>query len=230
AGLEASDSSIFALISYMDPAYAAQLANGGSVGSPVPAAPGDFDFKVLSLQILFENSAINGFSSKIQITSNKWFGDGVTGLSGDLRGSLSNSVVLNGTYEDHDGTPTFSFSAAGNNVFLLGSNILGAINVLRAQFNTLTDPDAPLGLVKSRFSFVGRMNFRPVKGFDLFSFGSSWSNEEPDPADGLFFSNVYINMSFDLGAPTARTFAFDPSALVFDAKESVARPTSLYAN
>ncbi|HEU4389294.1 MAG TPA: hypothetical protein VFV34_15935, partial [Blastocatellia bacterium] len=229
-GLSAGDSSIFALISYMDPAYASQLANGGSADRPVPSAPGDFDFKVLSLQVVFENSAIKGFSSKVQVTANKWFGDNVTGLAADLAGGLSNSVVLNGTYEDHDGTPTFAFTSEGNDVFLLGSNILGAINILKAQFNTLTDPNAPQGLVKSRFSFVGRMNFRPVKGFDLFSFGSSWSGGQPDPGDGLLFSNLFITMSFDLGAPAARTFGFDPSSVTFDLKESVARPTSLYSN
>jgi hypothetical protein len=230
AGLTAGDSSIFALISYMDPAYAAQLANGGSADMPVPSAPGEFDFKVLSLQVLFENSAIKGFSSKVQVTANKWFGDSVAGLSADLAGGLSNSIVLNGTYENHDGTPTFAFSSEGNNVFLLGSNILGAVNILKAQFNTLTDPSAPQGLVRSRFSFVGRMNFRSVKGFDLFSFGSGWASGQPGPGDGLFFSNLYITMEFDLGAPAARTFAFDPTSLTFDLKESVARPASLYAN
>jgi len=137
---------------------------------------------------------------------------------------------LNGTYEDHDGTLTFAFSSKGSDIFLLGSNVLGAVTIISAQFNTLTDPDAPVGRVQSRFSFVGRMNFRPVKGFDLFSFGSSWASGIPDPGDGLLFSNLYIGMSFDLGSPGERTFRFDTDSMVFDLRESTARASSIYTN
>jgi hypothetical protein len=84
--------------------------------------------------------------------------------------------------------------------------------------------------VDSRFSFSGRLNFRPVPGFDLFSFGSSWADGQAKAGDGLFFSNLYITMSFDLGATGERRFGFDPGFITFDPKESVARPASLYSN
>lgn len=59
------NSSLFGLINYIDPAYQQMLANAdGKDVSNVPVAPPagvDYDFKVLSLQVLFDNAQIKAF-------------------------------------------------------------------------------------------------------------------------------------------------------------------------
>lgn len=229
----AGNSSIFGLVDYTDPAYAGWIAMGGDPTVPVTPQPGVYDFIVLTLKVLFENSAIQNFQSRVQVTLNNWFGDEVAATPGSEQATTaptSNSIMLDGAYEDHGGTSVFTFSSSKERMFTLGSNVLGAVDVVRADFQTMTTTGGDSDKVSARFVFSGYMNFRPVPGFDLYSFGSDWTTGDPDPGQGLFFSNLYLHMSFDLSAPTVRTFVFDAGQITFNMQMSRARPLSLYPN
>jgi len=228
------NSSLFGLIYYTDAAYENQLALGGNPDRPVAASPGDYDFKVLTLKVLLENSAVKTFESKLQVTMNRWFDDQVVAVVDPTGASLnlpSNSIILDGAYEDHDGQSTFTFVSNAERLFRLNSNLLGAVEAVQAQFATLTDKGGSDGkLVRSRFTFTGYMNFMPAKDFDFFSFGSDWTNNQPGVQQGLYFSNLYLDLEFPIETPTVRAFTFDPNYIAFNVDRSRARPTSFFPN
>jgi hypothetical protein len=225
------NSSLFGLINYVDQRYAQYLAAGGTPGQPIGGAGTDpYNFTVLTLQVSFENSEIKNFSSITQVTANQLFGDAVTQVTNPGGVASSNSVVLNGSYENHDGQPVYVFNSTGDSKFWLNSNVVNYMEVIKAQFNTLTNQaDQDSGQVNSRFLFWGYLNFASMQNFDAFSFGSKPGNEKTDSRTGLFFSNLALEMQFAVATSTLRTFTFDPSHLSFNLDQSTARPASLYS-
>lgn len=233
-------SSLFGLINYVDPAYGVQISQGLNPDKPVPPVAGaTYDFKVLFLQVLFENTAIKDFSSKLQLTMNNLFSDKVLKTNNPYGSANLNTVVLNGVYQDHNGTPVYVFDNKDDNLFFFDSNLLRSVEITKIQFNTLTtDPDAKD--IQSRFTMWGFLNFdnmiTPAPGgeggsypMDAFSFGL------PIGTDGILqfglnYSNLYVDMDFNLDTPTVTTFAFDASQIAFNSSQSNARPDSLYPN
>ena len=227
------NSSLFGLIYYTDAAYETQLSLGASPDRPVLAAPGDFDFKVLTLKVLLENSAVKTFESKLQVTLNRWFGDQVLRLVDPAGTGLnlpSNSLVLDGAYEEHNGQSTFTFVSKTDRLFRLNSNVLGAVEAVQAQFATLTNRGGSGNLVRSRFTLTGYMNFLPAKDFDFFSFGSDWTDGQPGTQQGLYFSNLYLDLEFAIATPTIRTFTFNPAFMAFNVLRSRARTSGFFPN
>lgn len=214
----AKQSSLFGLIDYQDSIYRAQQQAGKDPNQPVPPAAGDFDFKVLLLDVLFQNSAVQDFSSKVQVTTNKFFGDSVT-----LNNSYNNnSIVLNGSYQNHNGNACYVFDETGDSIFATGGNVLTNVEVVKVQFNTLQNQagDASTA-VHARFSFWGYLHFSTLaNGMDMFSFGGG--------SNGLYFSNMYLDLDFDVTTPSARKFSFDPLQIAFDPQQSSPRSNSLY--
>lgn len=233
-------SSLFGLINYVDPAYAQQIAQGLNPNKPVqPAAGATYDFKVLFLQVLFENTAIKDFASKLQLTMNNLFSDKVTGTNNPYGSANLNTVVLNGTYQDHNGTPVYVFDNKDDNLFFFDSNLLTNVEITKIQFNTLTTDPAALD-IQSRFTMWGYLNFGTMIApainegdasypLDAFSFGIA-SNNNDIRQKGLNYSNLYVNMSFNIDTPTVTTFGFDASQIAFNSSQSNARPGSLYPN
>ncbi len=225
-------SSMFGLINYVDPSYAAQIASGMNVNTPIlPTAGSTYDFKVLSLQILFKNTAISDFSSKVQLTMNNLFSDTVINTNNKYGAGDLNSIVLDGTYQDHNGTPVYVFANNDDNIFFFNNNLLENVEITEIQFNTLTtDPDATL--IQSRFLMWGYLNFGQMSGenytLDAFSFGNPDNNNVV--SKGLYYSNLYVNMSFDLSNPTVVTYGFDAAQIAFNSSLSNTRATSLYPN
>ena len=153
-------SALFGLIDYRNAVY------------PPPNNSG-YNFKVNSLRVLFANSQIAGFSSQIELTLDKLFGE-ATALVNSPSGR--NNLVLNGRYEVHDGRPAYVFGFSGDNVFALpGSHVLNAVEITKAQFTTTV----PAGgfhagdQVLSRFALWGQLDFAQLDRFDLFSFGAA---------------------------------------------------------
>jgi hypothetical protein len=225
----AGNSSMFGLVYYVDPAYETQLALGGDPDRPVPAAPGAFDFKVLTLKTLFENTAVKAFDSRLQLTVNEWFGDAVVAVADGTGARLdlpSYSIVLDGAFERHDGDATFTFTSSADRLFRLGSNVLGGVETVRASYATLAQRAD--GIVRSRFTLAGYLNFLPVAGLDVFSFGSDWAAGQAGGRQGLAFSNLYVDLAFPLATPSLLTYAFVTDEIAFDAVQSRARPGSLF--
>lgn len=214
-------SSMFGLIDYQDPAYVVQQQDDPGSTAPVQPRTGQtYDFKVLKLQVLFKNSLMTDFSSEVQITLNNLFGDNVS-----LPGGTYNSIVLQGSYQKHDNTPVYIFDFTGDNPFTTGGNLLTEIDIVKVQFNTLAS-EGDSSQVNARFSLWGAMHFAPLTGssgpMDIFSFGDSAAVS----GKGLSFSNLFIDMSFNLLTPSVKQMVFDSAHISFDTKQSAIRPGS----
>mgnify|MGYP000176885540 CR=1 FL=1 len=256
--LVAPQSSLFALINYVSPAYAhehnlptsagATGTTGGTdptgpTGATGPAASGPYDFSVEVLQVLFENSKIKDFFSRIKLTASSWFDEQATVETDASGASLpSYDIELDGHYEDHHGHPSYTFVTAKGQHYTFGldSAILNYLEVEKAQFvtersKTATGPTATTDSIQTAFNFWGYMNFKPLPGFDIFSFGSPTGAVQD--GQGLYFSNLSVGMDFEVisgtgptaGPPTVqdRAFTFEPSGMAFDPSLSTLRPGSL---
>lgn len=267
--LKISDnSSLFGLIDYQDAAYRSQQQNpnfptgitldhpDALSNMPVQDDGRDYDFRVLTLRVLFENSDIKDFASKIQVTLNKLMKDQVVKVKikdvGTIdSAALSNpndlaySLILDGTYDERDGKSVYTFSSTNSNKFYLDSNIINYFEVERALFETLSSTD---GNVQAVFRFGGNINFKVLQQtleadsedtpalLDLFSFGSEMGDEDSDIGKGLSFSNLYLDMAFQmpddsntLTAPTAPTFFMNHHDFSFSIQKSYTRTESLFS-
>ncbi|MEA5464472.1 hypothetical protein [Leptothoe sp. PORK10 BA2] len=229
SSLVAEPSSLFALIDYEN--------------QDAPTAhPSGYNFQVLSLRALFENSRITDFDSEIGVTIDKLFGER-TQLQEDAKGnnlSGRNLITLQGSTENHNGKPTYAFSFSGNNRFLMpNSAIFNYIDIIKAQFASAPIPEGDNPTITGRFSFWIRLGFRKLDKFDAFSFGPSEDLPTEDDIKYQRFlsaSNLVVTLSFPRNNNKERTFAFVPDDLTFQPGkpgktlgENSFRPTSLYA-
>jgi hypothetical protein len=227
--LVAGQSSLFGLIDYQDDTAPTATESG-------------YNFQVTRLQVLFQNSQVKAFASDISVTLDRLF-DEPTQLLGSATGR--NLLVFKGSAENHDGKTTYAFSFSGDNHFALpASHVLNEVEIIKAQFSTdpVVRPINHATAIVGRFTFWGRLNFRRLEKFDVLSFGADAPIALPPdaaPADAiqpaemndqfLSFSNLLVTMSFQLGTPAERSFAFDPRNLGFDLRRSKVRAASLYA-
>jgi hypothetical protein len=89
---------------------------------------------------------------------NNLFSDKVTHTNNPYGSGSLNTVVLNGTYQDHNGTPVYVFDNKDDNLFFFDSNLLTNVEITKIQFNTLTTDPAALD-IQSRFTMWGYLNF-----------------------------------------------------------------------
>ncbi len=201
-------SSVFGLIYYEDPALLADVA--------IP-----YNFKVLTLKVLFQNSGIASFASQIDLLVNTLFGQKVT-----LQGGTGNNILFDGVYQEHDQIPSYVFLTQASSTFTVNTvQVLESVTFSRGEFVTQAT-EADSDTVQSQFKFWGAMGFKELP-FDAFSFGSGPSGA------GLAFANLAVLMATTLAEdpdqePT-KSFTFDPSHLIFDIATSSARTGSLYA-
>jgi hypothetical protein len=202
-----ASSSLFGLIDYTDPGYINEQ-------QPPGATNVDYDFKVLKLLVLFNNSAIVDFKSKLQLTINTLFSDSVVQTS---QQAYYNTILLDGSYENHNGHKSYIFNETGDQLFTISNNVLQVVEIVKVQFSTLST-DQHSDDVQSRFSIWGYLHFASLPGLDAFSF------------DKLAFSNLGIRMNFSDKNPAVRTFIFDPQVIGFDISNSAGRPQSFAYN
>ena len=214
--LTLGDSSLFGLILYDDPE---DLYFNGSM----------YDFKVLLLKVLFANSTITGFASRIELMTNGYFGD-----FGDLLASEhNNNLILDGSRQLQGDTPTYVYEQEGSNVFVMRSKVLREVEITKSQFVTLAPAEGSVTDVstKSRFLLWGKLRFNAIQNFDVFSFGPDVSKENVVIADGFLpFANLSIDMASDGTAGGNKIFAFNAKDIAFDTASALARPQSLYAH
>lgn len=255
--LQLPKSSLFGLISYVDRGYRSNEDTDAYVkgpatiftAQPVPQIAANqqqplYDFKVLTLQVVFANSDIQDFTSRIQLTTTTWFGEQAQLDTHDMGDTLNQqSIEFIGSYEKHNGVRTYTFvTQAGQTYrFLLQSQTMNYTEIVKAQFNTLKVPDpvsagariAATEDIFTRFTFWGYMNFKLVETFDVYSFGDI-SNENIHPRQGLYFASLAVEMNFTLdqesGEVTNRRFLFVPDRMSFDISLSTPRSNSLFTN
>lgn len=186
-------SSMFGLIDYQDPAYRPLAGK-----KPVPPPAGViYDFKVLTLKALFENSAVKHFESLAQLTLNRLFNHAVDHM-GDPE-NLYNTILLEGSCQDQNGQTVYMLDTIADNSFYFDSNILNKVEIIKVQFNTEGTEkrgDQDEEWVDNRFAMWGFMDFyvpneteevedpktkektAVLKVFDIFSFGSPYTVKE----------------------------------------------------
>jgi hypothetical protein len=201
------NSTLFGLISYSDPS---ELINTGV----------DYQFKVLNLSVLFVNSEVSNFNSTIEVMINKLFGEPAL-----LQNSTSgNNIHLNGIYQKHGDSGSYTFSNSNSNTFGIASQVLSQVVIDNAQFITVVPPGSETSgqNVQTKFTFSGNMAFQALPGFDIFSFGSI------SGSGGLAYSNLALDMAFKSDSPNQKTFSFNAQSILFNTALSVTRPDSLY--
>jgi hypothetical protein len=185
--LEVKKSNLFALINYIDPAYQQTQGSGnggsGKMLTTFTAAQNSLEdvtyvYKVLVLQVVFENSALTNFNSKLELTARKWFEEAGTlnapGIgSGDDPANYS--MIFNGRYENHDGHRTYTFLTQENLTYqyFLASKVLHYIEFVKAQFQTISSiaskSVADTDDITARFTFYGYVNFEKEEKFECVS-------------------------------------------------------------
>jgi hypothetical protein len=213
--LQQDDAAIFGLIDYQDPV---DLTDTGV----------DYDYKVLGLTVLFRNSAMASFSSQVELLINKLFGAITARRSVTPRG---NNIVINGFYQESGGVPAYVFVMTETSVYALGGGTLDSIDITRAQFVTLSPTSSTDPAVKTRFVVDGRLRFKKVDDFDVFSFGPVTDPDGLVLSDGfLTLANLLIEMEFPVATPPEKLFRFNAGSLSFDLSQSIARPGSLFVH
>ncbi|MDQ3725230.1 MAG: hypothetical protein M3335_04970, partial [Actinomycetota bacterium] len=210
--LSLASSSFFGLIDYDSPEDIAHTFD-------------DFDFKVQQLRVLFRNSAIVDFASRIELFVNRLFGESVALLESDHY----NNLILIGSYQRQQGEGHYVFATTGAGVFASQSAVVEEVEITRAQFTT-SPPNADDRKVHSRFRMWGRLRFHPMQGFDLFSFGREADSEGRRGEDGyLAFSGLAVEMTFAESNPQGRELTLDVTDVAFDPSASRPRPASFFA-
>ncbi len=206
------DSSFFGLIDYDDPGHLNYKNK-------------DYDFKVLSLKVLFKNSAVASFSSQVELMINKLFGED----SSLLGSKIGNNLILNGIYQKDDETESYLFIREELNLFKMMSHVLDKIETAKVQFVTREDQmSSQSNLVRAQFLLWGDMRFLTLPDLDIFSFGYVYNDKNEVIEQGqLNFSNLAVNMSFNLDTKE-KNLTFDAGAVAFDVVRSVARTKSFF--
>jgi hypothetical protein len=133
----------------------------------------------------------------------------------------------------HNGQRSYSFYTDPNATykFLIGSQVLNYVQIVKARFETLRSEKAGLDEnIFTRFSFWGYLNFKQLQGFDMFSFGSEKTPQQSEK-EGLYFANLGITMDFTLlanGTTSSQEFAFDAGLASYDISQSEVRANSLF--
>ena len=200
-----ADSALFGLILHEDPA---DLVFKGDA----------YDFKVLSLKVLFANSTIAAFSSQVELLVGRLFAE-LAQLS-DYGAHGPNNIVLDGTLQHG----AFRFASSTSHRFTIASQVVEFVTIDRAQFVTLPAQSTEHH-VAARFLLEGSMGFKRLADFDLFGYGGSGGQGD---SGRLAFSNMLVTMEFDPQNPgPTRKLAFVAGQMNLDPVRSSARPGSL---
>jgi len=224
-GLQMQHSSLFGLIRYV-------ATNDPAPPSSPPPPPQPFDFRVLTLEVLFANSKITSFHSEAVLILRKLFGDAVQRQTSNA--SNAHSILLKGRYENHGGVAVYTFTSDDDLRFLAANSAaLNYAEFVKAVFHTFHQGQdgATATHVVSEFSLWGYLNFKALPGVDILSFGDETSDLSPS-ALGLYCANLGIRMSFDIDEQintiANRAFLFDVSGVTFDLTRSTARTAALF--
>lgn len=195
---------------------------------------GDFDFKVLLLQVLFVNSAIANFAGRIELFINRLFGERVTLFNS----KHYNNILLEGSYQRQGGTGHYVFATGAASSYGADSAgkggstnqvVLLQTEFDQAQFVTATQNTVVQPSIRNRFLLQGSLRFAGLRGFDAFSFGPTLDSSGVQLADGyLVFSALSVDMDVPVNDPQSRVFRFNIDEISFDPAASKARPTSFF--
>ncbi|MES0489509.1 MAG: hypothetical protein ABUK01_05910 [Leptospirales bacterium] len=171
-----------------------------------------WDWTVRKLRARFRNSRLQTFQARIDVSIRELFGDKATtilkveGKKGsaeitpsaveDPEGRPTDTIILNGHYEEHDGKGRYTFRSKEKLPFYTTSGVLEEVMLHRAGFETTSVGPGEDGTgldVKGRFLLAGHLKFRAQEGFDIFSY------------DKIPMNNMALNLSFSVPAKAKET-------------------------
>lgn len=233
---QTDSSSLFGLVYYVDPNYDDSVP-------PHPQPPqdqsADYEFKLLTLKALFQNTAVKKFDSLAQIVLNKVFGSPVVRM-GD-GGNIYNAILLQGAFQKNGDATVYSLSSSTTNTYLLANNLLTLVEIDTANMSTRDDGSVS-GKVVSWIAMSGYMKFAvitapPEPDFDIFSFGAEKNTPPSELRQGLNFNNLGLQISFreqtnsgEQEEVAGEEILLIESELSFNIAASTPRANSLYRN
>lgn len=196
----------FGLIYYEDPVLGKEANHLPSYVSN----PSKYLFDVLTLEAIFENSALTYFSNKSMLLMNELFGDKVIPYT-DVQDGIygANNLVLIGSYHKADGTPSYTFQTAKGAVanFYVSSNAFKRVRMSKASMSVVATAKSASGEATaflSSFGLWGDFNFIEDSAFDLLSY------------DYLPYQGLTLEMAFDRTLSKGKTnpgYTFDSQRL-----------------
>lgn len=193
ADWDIEQSSLFALIHY-DKAYQ-------------PPANTDFNFQVLKLNVLIENSALVHFDSRIAFTIPTLFSTEVSLTAPPPASPVPsgyNVIEIDGAYVKHGDSGTVVFDTTTPQIFSFkpvsntGFRVLSEVYVTDAALVPVSSSTSDgVITVQSNFALSGMLMFvedvsgADAKGLDLFSYGDTTSS----PPKGLAFTSYNFAMT-----------------------------------
>ncbi|SFW76473.1 hypothetical protein [Chitinophaga sancti] len=219
-------STIFGLIYYLDPDF----VDDGTDKAIAPVTATTYDFRLLTLKVLFENTSVRSFESLSQLTVNELLKMEVSGMS--VPDNVYHNVLLKGSLQITDNQTIYNISSQGDNSFYFDNNIIHKIQISNVVLSTLnTDND---GNMRSWFAMSGFIDYYlignedTVPAFDIFSFGNNPGEDNPN--QGLRFNNLGILMTYPGSDPSSKAMVLDASQISFDTSHSKARNNSIFLN
>jgi hypothetical protein len=218
-------SSMFGLIYYEDPLFDDELQE-----SVMPASSSVYDFRLLTLKVLFENTSVNSFESLAQLTMTEMFKMPVSIMSDPA--NVYYNVMLKGSLQITDDQTLYNLTSQGDNTFYFDNNIIHKIQISNVLLSTRNADKA--GDISSWFGMSGFIDYYIVSDpktcpvFDIFSFGND--ADEDLPNKGLRFNNLGISMIFPAAAPSQKQLVMDATQINFDTAHSTPRTDSLFLN
>ncbi|SDF78035.1 hypothetical protein [Chitinophaga filiformis] len=226
-------STIFGLIYYVDPDF----TDDGSDTAIAPITATTYDFRLLTLKVLFENTAVQSFESLAQLTITELLQMPVTGMG--VPDNVYHNILLKGSLQITDNQTLYNLSSSGDNTFYFDNNIIHKIQISNVLLSTLnTDKN---GNIQSWFGMSGFIDYYLIGDestplFDIFSFGNKLDPDGDgrelldEPNKGLKFSNLGISMTFPASDPSSKVMTLDATQISFDTSHSTPRDTSIYLN
>ncbi len=243
-------STMFGLIYYVDPDFDDTISPPKTIS---PTTANTYDYRLLSLKVLFENTTVKDFESYSQLTINKLFDSDVTSMENPE--NTFKNILLKGSFQINNGNAVYSMGSVADTIFLFDSNIYNKIEITNVLLTTRNSPQE--GYDESWFSMQGFIDYKIIQGavednkfytnnksksskgnapksnpvnFDIFSFGSS-DNTNLTPRTGLSFNNLGIAMIYEIENPQQnKSLNFDAGEITFDITTSTARSESLFLN
>ena len=242
--VQSDTTSMFGLIYYVDPRY-------DDTSTPHSIAPNnlnaEYDFTLLTLKTLFENSSVRKFESLAQMTLSKLFGSKVTKMrdvkSDGEEANLYNAVLLEGGIQKNGDAVVYSLSSKWPNRYFLANNILTEVEIDTAEMST-RDDGSTSGQTISWIGMSGFMRFAVISSaeaekqdeslpaFDIFSFGAE-AGQGDTLRTGLNFNNLglKITVSQNTTSGTSETrLNLIENEISFNTVSSTPREKSLYTN
>ncbi|MBS0297643.1 MAG: hypothetical protein JSR45_15140 [Proteobacteria bacterium] len=196
------DSAFFGYVHYLRPG----APPGGAVSVPFVPSTLDYDFQLMRLEAVFENSALNSFSSMALLLVDTLFGDPVLPNASGPGPTATNAVIIDGVLQHHDGVGTYVFTTPIGMAatFYLSSQALDRTEIDRALVvqnppGTVGGPTDPTRSAVT-FQLAGWLGLLSAP-IDLLSYAA------------LPFSNLALRMEFNKADGGNKQFSMDLGAL-----------------